>query len=44
MEQEIKQTTATTNKLKQALKVGNISQKSNNSGVDYTITLGKDFR
>ena len=39
-----RQTTATTNKLKQALKVGNISQKSNNSGVDYTITLGKDFR
>lgn len=39
-----RQTITTTNKLKQILKVGNISQKSNNSGVDYTITLGKDFK
>lgn len=34
----------TSKKLKQDLKVGTISKKYNNSQVDYTITLGKDYK
>lgn len=38
------QKTETTNKLKEILKVGTTSQNSNNSDVDYTIILGKDYK
>ena len=34
----------TSKKLKQDLKAGTISKKYNNSQVDYTITLGKDYK
>lgn len=36
--------TETTNKLKEILKVGTVSKKSNNSNVDYTIIIGKDYK
>lgn len=38
------QKTQTTQKLKEILKVGTTSTQSNNSGVDYTIILGKDYK
>lgn len=38
------QKTSILNDLKDILKVGTISKKSDNSKVDYTITLGKDYK
>ena len=38
------QKTETTKELKEILKVGTTSQNSNNSDVDYTIILGKDYK
>lgn len=39
-----KQSTITSNKLKDILEVGTISSKSDNSKVDYTIILGEDYQ
>lgn len=38
------QTNATSNALKEILKVGTITTKSDNTKVDYTIILGKDYQ
>ncbi len=37
-------TTKDTNELKEILKVGTATKKFNNSNVDYTIILGKDYK
>ncbi|MBO5479510.1 MAG: LCP family protein [Clostridia bacterium] len=38
------QPTVTSNNLKEILKVGTITKKSDNSKVDYTIIIGKDYK
>lgn len=38
------QSTATTNDIREILKTGIASQQSNNSKVDYTIIIGKDYK